>query len=227
MDCPVCGKKGLSRIGQHWSMSCSHPRINSVERSIFTGLLMGDGHIPPANKNTHLRVRMVNKEFLNWLDNEVSLPSKVKFIKSAEESAKQNRDRDFRPEASAENYSDVYELRTAFHPYFTALRKIFYTPNKEFTSENILLNSESVRMWYVCDGTLRRANAENRRPAVEFRLDSQSDLSQELADKVSEKFDITARASSSGNVIRVSTEDTDRMFEWLGKPPTGFKHKWI
>lgn len=224
MKCINCGQE-KDRLGQHWAMSCEYPRIDSYKRSLLTGILMGDGHIPAYKSgNSQMRIRMTNKEFLDWLNSELSYMSNgVRFIQSAEESAKYMRESNFRPNAKKENYSDVWEINTRTHPYFTSLRKNWYTPEKDFPLDLIPFNSVAISMWYVTDGYL--CNRENHNPYSAFRLDSQSHKS----DEISEKFDdigFKNTVRDGGNVIAISPNVTPEFLQWLGKAPDGFEYKW-
>lgn len=224
MDCPNC-EKDRDRLGQHWAMSCEYPNIPDYMKSLFVGLLMGDGHVPNVSYgNPQMRIRMVNKPFLNWLDCKLEYMSNgVRFIQSAEDSAEYMKDRGFRPNADSENYSDVWELNTRTHPYFNEMRDTWYNPSKVFPLDDITLNSTVVKMWYVTDGYICDRSNHNKYSA--FRLDSQSEIAIEISEKLSNKgFKCTVR--DSGNVIAVSPDSTDQFLNWLGEAPDGFEYKW-
>jgi len=224
MECPNCGDD-KQRLGQHWAMSCNYPYLGDYMRSIFTGLLMGDGHVPnPTSGHAQMRIRMVNKEFLEWLDEELSFMSNgVRFVQSAEDSAEHMRKRGLRPNAKAENYSDVWELNTRTHPYFTALRRIWYVPDKQFPVDYIPFNNNVVSMWYVADGYL--CKRDKHKPYSAFRLDSQSNNAQKISKRLENSgFRNTVR--DGGNVIAISPNSTPDFLNWLGDTPTGFKYKW-
>jgi len=224
MNCPKCGKN-LERLGQHWSMSCSYPKINSRRRLILSGLLMGDGHIPESKDGeTQMRIRLINDEFLSWLDDELSwLSCGVRFVKSAEESAKSMRDSEFRPDANSDDYSDVYEMNTRTHPYFTALRESWYTPDKRFTKQIIPDNKLTYKMWYVTDGGM--CKRENRNPYPYFRMDSNRNFAKVISRRLSNKG-IESNVRDGGNVVAVSTNSTDDFLDFIGEPPAGFEYKW-
>jgi len=224
MRCPNCGEE-KSRLGQHWAMSCSFPKISDRNKLILEGILLGDGHVPDVKGNSQMRIRMTNEDFLHWLDSELSYMSNgVRFVKSAKESAEQNRKSGLRPNAKEENYNDVYELNTRTHPYFTKLRELWYTPDKTYKEELVSFEPELIKMWYVTDGYL--CERENHNPYSAFRLDSQS----ESADDIVERFinqGINCTSRDGGNVIAISPLSTMDFLEWIGSPPDGFSYKWV
>lgn len=224
MKCPNCGNE-YSRIGQHWAMSCGYPNISEDKRYIFSGLLMGDGYIPNCSDgNSQMRIRMVNEDFLCWLDSEISwLSCGVRFIKSAKDSAKDMRNRGYRPNAKEKNYSDVYELNTRTHPYFTSLRNSWYTPNKKFNKTVIPHNYLTYKMWYVTDGGL--CKRESRNPYAYFRMDSNSHFAKTISTRLS-NIGIESNVRDGGNVLAITTESTPDFLDYIGEPIKGFEYKW-
>lgn len=186
---------------------------------------MGDGHIADTSwGQTQMRIRLINEEFLNWLDDELSwLSTGVRFIKSAEESARRMRDSGYRPNANSDNYSDVYELNTRTHPYFTALRNSWYTPDKSFNRDIIPDNKLTYKMWYVSDGGMCRR--EGRNPYPYFRMDSNSEFAKTISRRLSNKG-IESNVRDGGNVVAVSTQSTDDFLNYIGGAPSGFEYKW-
>lgn len=224
MECPRC-LEDKDRLGQHWAMSCDYPELSEYKKNILTGLLMGDGHVPKTHGNSQMRIRMINKEFLDWLDQELSyLSSGVRFIKSADDSAKQMRDSGFRPNAKKENYNDVWELNTRTHPYITNMRENWYVPEKSFNLDIIDLNKDVIKMWYVTDGYLCDRDGHN--PYSAFRMDSQSGTASEISKELSSMgFNNSVR--DGGNVIAISPLSTIDLLDWIGDAPDGFEYKWV
>lgn len=224
MECPSC-RAEYDRLGQHWSMSCGYPDVPEGMRYIFSGLLMGDGHVPDRKSgNTQMRIRMVNRDFLHWLDNKLSwISSGVRLVKSAEEAASDMRDRGYRPNAESENYSNVYELNTRTHPYFTALRNSWYTPDKRFSENIVPHNPTTYKMWYVTDGGL--CKREDRNPYVYFRMDSNRHFAKTISRRLS-NIGVESNVRDNGNVLAITTGSTPDFLEYIGKPPKGFEYKW-
>jgi hypothetical protein len=149
--CPTCREefKGVSR---HWSWKESHrPSISDEILDICRGVLMGDGYLHTSSKNASLQIKMVNKEYLEFLDDKFGwLSNGVNLKLTAEEHAEEVRKSGFRSDAKAENYQDVYELCTKCHPDLNVFEK-WYDGEKTWPAD-IELTPDVLTHWYVCDG---------------------------------------------------------------------------
>jgi hypothetical protein len=149
--CPVC-KNTFSSVSRHWSWKESHrPQISEDILDICRGILMGDGYLSTSSKNPSLQIKMINKGYLDWLDNRFGwLSNGVRLKLTAEEHAEEVRQSGFRPDAKAENYNAVYELNTKCHPNLSVF-ETWYDGEKEWPG-NIELTSNVLTHWFVCDG---------------------------------------------------------------------------
>lgn len=224
MKCPNCGNK-YEKLGQHFSVgSCDFPEIEDSKKEILSGLLMGDAYIKKSKYNSMI-VSMCNEEFLEWLDNRLGwVSSGVIRVRTAKNSAKNNRESGFRPNAKEKDYSDVYRLTTFSHPLFNRMRNNWYSPEgKKFNMLKVTLSPEQLRMWYVSDGGL--LERENRNPYAYFRLDSQKNLSENISELL-EEIGIENNVRDGGNVIATTTESTPEILAYMGEPVPGFEYKW-
>lgn len=108
--CLGCGNE-YEIIGSHWSRSssCEFPSFTQHQSEMAVGILMGDGTINMCNKNPSLEVQMTSPNYLEHLASEFGiLGGEVSLHRTAEENAKLKRDSGFRPNADADNYSDIY-----------------------------------------------------------------------------------------------------------------------
>jgi len=229
--CEQCGDE-YKQIGNHWSASkdCSHTEISAYKMELLTGMLMGDGNISTCNKNPLFRTKMITKPFLEWLDSELGwLSTGVRLEKTAEESAKRNRESGFRPDAKAENYSDIYKLQSRGHPDLQELADWYATGEKVFP-DDIELTPTVLKMWYIGDGCYDNCGAANYiKIGMANEIDRRDNIEQ-LFEKVGfeiSNWNINERNDGSKNCeAQFTTSESQRLFEYMGEPPAGFEYKW-
>jgi len=221
IECEQCGR-GFSKISNHWEQSkfCQFPKLSKEQYDIITGVLMGDGCINKPGKNAQLVVEMVNKTYLEWLSSKLS-PYGTEIYKSvtAEQSAKKNRDRGFRPNAKDENYSDIYRLNTRTSPELNEFYEWYSSGSKTFP-ENIEITPTVLKNWYVCDGHYATSGNKDR---IEIAATNEIDR----FDKLRLSFeDVGLEARSSGKTIYFSNSESDSVFDYMGESIPGFDYKW-
>lgn len=163
VSCPECGEE-YGNLGRHWHYSPSHrPDFTERQKDIIVGSLMGDGCLQRQNKTSHITLRMISNNYLEWIDNIFGcLSTGVKMYLTAKESAKKNRDRGFRPNAKEENYNNMYRLNTRQHPFLNNFNS-WYETGKKVWPEDIELTPTTLLHFYVQDGTLQNSN--NNKPS--------------------------------------------------------------
>jgi len=230
--CEQCGNE-YKRVGSHWSRgsSCSHPEISAYKMELLTGMLMGDGTVGrQENKNPWFQTEMITKPFLEWLDSELGwLSTGVRLSKTAAGCAKQIRDRGFRPDAKAENYSNVYRLQCRHHPDLQPLANWYATGEKVFP-DDIELTPTVLKMWYIGDGCYDNCGAANYiKIGMANEIDRRDNIEQ-LFEKVGfeiSNWNINERNDGSKNCeAQFTTSESQRLFEYMGEPPAGFEYKW-
>ena len=134
MICVSCSNK-FTYVGQHYRQSdCKYPTLSDRQKKIVSGLLMSDASIPDDGEDRlRLEIEMKNKEFLEWLDNELS-----EFSTGVRESGK------------------YYKLSTIRAPCFTELREKWYDNVKKFP--DVSVTPLLMKMWYVGDGHLTKSD---------------------------------------------------------------------
>jgi len=114
---------------------------------------MGDGCINTGGKNPCLQCEMISPNYLKYIDGKFGVFGKgVSLKKTAKESAKQCRDREFRPDAKEKNYSDVYYWRSMAHPELQKFADWYSTGTKVWPSDTELTPTV-LKHWYCGDGT--------------------------------------------------------------------------
>lgn len=219
--CHNCGNE-YSNLSMHWhqSSSCDFPELTPNQREIVTGVLMGDGTVSRPGANPLLSVVMVTEDYLNYLDNKLGKYGKGVVKKmTAEQSAKKNRDRGFRPDAKAENYSSVYRLDSRTSPEFEEFIH-WYDSGKKVFPEDIELTPTTLKHWYVCDGTYSTHGGANR---IEIAATNEI----ERFDNIVSSFnDIGFEAKTTGKAIYFSNSKSQDVFDYMGEPLPGFEYKW-
>jgi hypothetical protein len=226
VECPKCGEK-YEKIGQHWRYSPSHrPKLTQKQLEITTGLLMGDGCMQKRSKNSYLQVRMISPNYLKYLDNVFGcLGSNISLTKTAAESAKENRDSGFSPNAKEENYSDLYTWITKTHPEFNEFRE-WYSTGEKVWPKNIELTPTVLKHWYVGDGCYDNSGTRN---SIQIAMANEV----ENLEKVSKYFtNVGLPEPSNYNITenncraKWTKEDSQKLFEYMDEPLSDFEYKW-
>lgn len=232
--CPECGDE-YKALGQHWSMgSCDPPALTDYQKELLTGLLMGDGCIrDQQNGNSWLRVAVIEKPFLEWLDDQFGvLTTGVRLTKTAEESANDVRESGFSPNADANDYHDVWRLNSRNLPELNQWREDWYDPdNGKVFPEDIDLTPATMKMWFVSDWSYNTHGSNNYVQCTTSNEALNKDKIQSYFDSLTidptiNVYDADYYTNGKSLVIRCSVDDTQRLFEYMGDPVSGFKNKW-
>jgi len=211
--CPTCGDE-YERLGNHWQYNADHRhKLTDRQHEIVRGLVLGDGFIDHMSQNAALRVHSTNRAFLGWVSDQFPvLTNGVHTSKTAEELVEQNTRSNYvaTPTEDAE-YSDLYGLTTNTHPEIAD-----YDNDPTCISS---LSAQSLRVYYVCDGTFANTGSTRR---CQFSVSDDTSC-RHVASLVSDcGFDVTV---SSGNFYVKQTQ-TDEFLDWLGDPLPNFEYKW-
>lgn len=196
---------------------------------ILRGVMMGDGTLHKKDdKNPYALVAMINEEYLNYLKEQFGELGKDVYKKqTAEESAAAMRKNGLRPDAEAENYSDVYRWATRSHEELDFFKK-WYDEGHKVIPSDFKLTPTVLKHWFVCDGHLRTEGSyygctialtdqRNNREAIND-LFSSADLP---APKWTERD-----AENKRTEIVWSKKDSKKLLDYMGKAPPGFEYKW-
>lgn len=221
--CASCGSE-YKNVALHWHRSsCNYPDLSQYQKDLITGIVMGDGSVvnPNTADNPTLRVKMINEEFLNWLDGELGwLSNGYTKVQTAEEAAKENRESGFSPNAKAENYHDKYVLRSKCIPPMSKWRG-WYSSGEKVFPDDIQLKPTVLKMWYVCDGNLSYSDA----------ITITANNEEGNREKIRQMFDdlgVDPAFYKSQRCWRVAFgQDESRvLFNYMGSSPDGFEYKW-
>lgn len=203
------------------SSNCDYPPLSKEQIEILTGVMMGDGTVDRSGANPRVKVEMINKNYLNWLDSVLgNMSTGVKLIQSRSESAERMRDSGFRPNANKDNYSNIYRLTTRRNPAFKTFEQWYSSGEKVIPK--LKLAPAIVKNWYICDGHLDER--ENCRPSVSFGITNEYQRSDKLEQMFIE-IGIDANTTKSKN-LRIGADHTEKFFKYIGEPIEGFKYKW-
>lgn len=227
--CPSCNEEYLS-LGVHWSVSskCEYPHITDKQIDILTGMLLGDVTVQKhSNNHTYSRIQwsMISEEFLKWLDSQLGILTLGSYTlqRTPEEAAENAVNSGLTSTASAEDYNAIYSNMTRARPEFKRFSNWYDSSgNKQFPLGDIDLTPLTLKVWYVCDGTL---NKSNPRPRVRITAVNESENIKELAQFVQEETGIETTTIEGCKVV-FDTEETEEFFEYIGDPLPGFEYKW-
>lgn len=225
--CSYCGES-FDELGTHWRWNPEHrPPLSPRLHEVTTGLLIGDGCINDNGGNANLRVKMITKEFLDHLDKLYGdISAGVELELTAEQAASRNRETSFSPDASADDYSDVYLFRTRNHPDFNEYREWYESGRKEWG--DIELTPTILKYWYVCDGGKHQSHIDIALSKRYFNY-VQSMLREK---NLPEGKTRTHPANVNGyedvisGRLRFTKSESERLWEYMGEPLPGFGYKW-
>lgn len=225
--CESCNTdKEYENIGTHWYYSPSHrPEITETQHEIITGLVMGDGCVEKRGDNSNLRVSMINKKYLDYLDNLFGpLSQGVSKSKTIEQAAEDS----IVENADPENYNEVYEFRTTVHPELNRYNEWYESGKKVWNLEQI--TPTILKHFYVCDGSL------NQKGSITIAMSNEIDRRDEFEHLIEEagipspsNWNIYERKVYGGKHCKAqwTKEQTKLLFEYMGDAPTGFERKWL
>lgn len=205
----------------HWSGdSCYFPLVPDDVVEMWYGIVAGDGFIQDTSKNVSLIVDMTNHRFLKWLDEILGWVSKGTWVKiTSEQQAEGNRKCGFHEGAVAENYNDLWGLRTITHPRFSEFRS-FYSGGEKSIPGDFPVTRRVLKFWYVSDGGLcwdKRDEGVNMTIVnKQYDVERVFDIFREAG------FDLTR----SGINYTLGRAETRRFLDWLGDPVPGFEYKF-
>lgn len=205
MECS-CGSE-YERIAQHWAFNPSHrPELSQRQYELCSGMLLGDGCIVNDAQEAALVVEMKNREFIDWLDEELGWLSN----------------------GYTEKKDELARLRTLAHPELTELRGWYWAGEKVFPQQ-LELTSTMFEMWYVSDGTLERR--DGRKPRMRLSTTQMQEHVDSILSTVPFNLEYTWNVSEglwgTSAAVVFSTETTWRLQRNMNERPKGFAHKYM
>jgi hypothetical protein len=224
VKCPSCNGK-YKKLALHWHYNPSHrPGITPKQEDIITGILMGDGTMNrEEDKNPRLQVYMTNREYLSYIDGIFGILSTgVYHHLTPEESAKNAGLLNVNPK----NCKDVYGWQTRRDPRLQKFASWYSAGTKSFPKD-IVLTPTVLKHWYVCDGTFDKSNR-----SIKISCCNEYGKEDKL-EKIFSKVDIDVGNFSKMKTsererlsIQFHSEESEKIFDYIGEPLPGFEYKW-
>lgn len=228
MDCFSCGYEGTRRgLGSHYGSKPDHrPELTDEQHQIISGLLMGDGHINRSATTPRLRAEMINREYLEYLDDKFShIGNGVSLSRTAEEQSKSHRESGFNESADEESYSDCYWWETMCHQELEEYATWYESGEKVFPKD-LKLTPTILKHWYVCDGGIIDKNAKNER--IRINLDNE----RKNKEKILSYFDMIDTSDCYWDeqehftALCFNVEQSKKLYEYMGDGLPGFEYKF-
>lgn len=203
-ECHNCGDC-YNKLGDHWLNSeCQFPDIDSRQKDILTGFLMGDASVVPQSggETGKFTSEMVTLPFFEWLQEELgNIACPVRYVETDP------------------HLKDKYSFNTVIHPLFIEFRDWYGDSGKLFP-DDIDLTPLVAKVWYCCDGGLHWSGG-NATP--QFSAYNESENTQKVLSYFSDTdFDPTFPSTT----VRIPQFQSDQFLDWMGDPLPGFQYKW-
>lgn len=225
-SCPECNNVFKS-IGSHWRYNKDHiPKLSKEQKDIVTGLLLGDGTLDFTSSNPRLKVEMISKKYLEYLNDKfgiLSSNSGVTVSRSAEQNKKRNVKRGFSSEDS--DYNNTYVWRTKTLPELKEFN--WYETNKKVWPKDILLSPTVLKHWYIGDGSL---NTYNRMVITTVNESDNTEKINKYFQKSSlpePLWQIQEKNGTKTAHARWTVSDTKTLMNYMGNPLPDFQYKWL
>lgn len=188
-------------------------KFNSTElRGFLTGLIIGDGYIDKGISKRAFRIKSINKEFIDLINNELINNTQFKIKINYYES--QIRNNVF--------HKEYWELYIAAHPYFRKLYSSFYDDYRHRRiTHNVCnwLTPYGIACWFMSDGYMclvgkTKNKIKDRR--LQICTDAYSKEQVEmLCNTLCNKFNIKSTITNRKNSYRINikTESYQTFFD--------------
>ncbi len=217
-QCSECGGV-YSELGKHFSKSSCSESLSDEQYEIIKGIVLGDGWVNWQQETPSVEVSLTNRDALEWIDEKLSTYSNgVKSGVSAASRAENNRRSGFHPDASEEAYDDTWNLTTLSMESLQPIAN-WYSAGEKRIPETVDITSESLRMWYICDGTIRWSGQNSY---IVITTSKYSFGSDDVIDSVLDNYPGSHKVLS--DAIRFM--EPKNFFEYIGEPIPGFEYKW-
>lgn len=226
--CNQCGNE-FTYIGQHWRQSsdCHYPKLNERQIGLIEGCLLGDACINRYKSGKKpMKIEVITEEYLQYINKILgNISNGVKVCRTAEENSKRSEYSD--TVKTSENYKKTYVLTTVGHPEISKYSN-WYNSGDKRPPESLSLTPESLKNWYVCDGSFNTPNSNyGNKKRVTISAPKMISLGEGdvLLKSVEQATGANCSIDTSGRIV-VSMKDNDRFFDFIGEPIDGFKYKW-
>lgn len=204
--CPSCGRD-FKKLGSHLAVSaCEHPEFTDYQEELLTGLMFGDGWVNHHSDsgNPYFAVGMTNREFLEWLNEE--LQPHTTGVKDA--SGSQN------------SKEDYYKIRTIRNPHLEDVASWYGDDGLRL--QEVELTPTVLKMWFVSDGGADNRSGRPYAAEIVSRIGTRS--GEGFLESLFENTPVTPTVRSE--VIYFDENEAQRLIEYIGEAPPGFEYKW-
>lgn len=212
MECPDCGSEYKS-VGIHIGRSdCSWPDPTDRQWNVLIGLNLGDGGLIKDRKarNPYFKIKMVNKEFLEWVDDELGWMSTGMTLEVTGEELEETHGMD--------DCKDQYRVQTRSMQQLVWL-DWYEDDGKEFP-DWIQMTPLVAKLWYVCDGGVAKEYGN-----ATVKIASVNEMGRpEYLESLFK--DVGFNPKMSGHTLRFKTDEAQDFLDWIGEPVPGFEYKW-
>lgn len=227
VKCHLCGAL-FERPGYHWSQGdCSYPELPDDKERLVLGLMLGDGTLRRHTANPFVQTYMINKPFLEWMDEQLAwLSTGVSLYRTAEHGAELSRNNGH-ASAAAENYHDVYVMQTRTMPQFEKYVSWYADSDRKRLPDDLTLSPIDMKIWYACDGSLNwDRRYPNSRPYATLGVSNEMDDIDTVLDMF-RRSTFSHVPSVDENTVRFTVDETEDFLAWMGEAPRGFEYKWM
>jgi len=217
IKCYSCGED-FAQIALHWNgQRCGWPHFSNEQIELMKGLLLGDADIKSGVNGSIFRLRMTNKDFLDWVSMRLYPLSRGVFLSEDSEKQKKSAIRGGLKGVSEQSeFKDLYGLRTVTHPQINKLNEWYSSGEKRYPNN---ITEKMFLMWYVTDGW-------KNNNSIRIRCISQSDKGEEIISLIETLgFVEGVTFNTDKGIIRINSSDSKKFWQITEAPP-GFDYKW-
>jgi len=178
-------------------------------------MLMGDGHIRDDEYNPYLVIRMSNKRFLEWFDNQMSVFTTTSGVREVNVT-QHNRDYQRSRGRDVDDWNTEYLLQTRRLPELQEFADWYSAGDKRFP-DDLQLNPTITKIWYCTDGGVNIDDGYCTISSV-----NESDRPEYLI-SLFENIGFQTRFSYKRIWLNAQSND---FLEYMGRAPPGFEYKW-
>lgn len=183
---------------------------------IIEGCLLGDGHLELSKngKNASFQYGSSSEEHVKYVQNF--------FIEYCSENNKVIKRREIYDKRTDKTYVN-YSFRTSVHSLFTEQHRRFYINRIKVVPNDIKLNDELLRLWYIGDGELEKKYEYVKLHTNSFTYNEVLFLCNLLSIFEAKPL----KKNSTQYLVSIPRKKVKSFLEYIGECPINdYKHKW-
>jgi hypothetical protein len=226
--CPDCGLL-FSNLNSHWAgeTDCEYPAPTQRQEDILLALVLGGAYINKTGpeKLPHLMLDSTNREFLDWLDDELGILTSHITERASAEDARTRLSAEF--DTSPKETRDVYRFQTRGLPYFESIEDWASRrgdADRRLSPPGVTRSLILLKTMYLHRGsTVDYTQSDETQVVIRMGRVAASD---ETMLELFEPFDGRLRQYTSEFRVLV-IGDTEQFFEYVGEPPAFAVDQWV